>query len=144
MVHKDTIGLLKECDSGIQVTVHALDEILPAIESPQLLHQLEDCRKTHKHLANQTQHLLQEYKSQGKHAPTSTKAMHWVKSNVKLAMQPGDHSIADLVIDECNWGVKTLHKHENRYSHASTNAKNIVQQLITEQSRISRDMSHYL
>lgn len=47
MIQDDTRKLLGECDSGIQMALHAIDEVLPSVESPQLRRQLHRCKEDH-------------------------------------------------------------------------------------------------
>ena len=63
---------------------------------------------------------------------------------MKLAIQPGDQSVADLMIDGCNMGIKSLHKYCNRYPDASPDARSIAEQMIAAEQRLSRDLQSYL
>ena len=70
--------------------------------------------------------------------------MNWVKTNVKLALQPGDQSVADLIIDGCNLGIKSMHRYCNRYPDATDDVRQLANQLIREEQRLSRDLQSYL
>lgn len=39
------------------------------------------------------------------------KGMSWIKTNVKLVMNESDKTIADLMTDGCNMGVKSLNQY---------------------------------
>lgn len=144
MVHDDTCKLLGECDAGIQMAVSSIDDVLPVVESPHLRQELSNCKRTHEQLRSQAMTLLAQYQAEGKAPNPVAKGMSWVKTNVKLAVQPGDQSVADLMIDGCNMGVKSLHKYCNRYPDASSDVKKIASQLIQEEQRLSRDLQSYL
>ena len=144
MVHEDTRRLLGECDAGIQMAVSSIDEVLPVVESYHLRQELSNCKRAHEQLRSQTQALLERYQADGKSPSPVAKGMSWVKTNVKLALQPGDQSVADLMIDGCNMGVKALHRYCNRYPDADASAKKLAMQLIQEEQRLSRDLQSYL
>lgn len=44
--------------------------------------------------------------------------MSRVKTGVKTTMESGDATIADLITDGCNMGIKSLHKYLNQYEKA--------------------------
>ena len=67
-----------------------------------------------------------------------------MKTNMKLAMNESDKTIADLITDGCNMGVKSLSKYLNQYAAAEERAKDITKKLIAEEERLSHDMRDYL
>lgn len=140
----DTSKLLGECDAGISMAVNAIDEVLPAVESPHLRQELSNCRRTHQRLQEQTKALLEKHHAGGKAPSAMAKSMSWLKTNVKLAVSPGDQSVADLMIDGCNMGVKTLHRYCNRYPDADADARMLVDRVIEEEQRLTRDIQSYL
>lgn len=144
MVHDDTRKLLGECDAGIQMAVSSIDEVLPVVESVHLRQQLASCKRAHEQLRSQTETLLAKFQAEGKAPNPMAKGMSWVKTNVKLAIQPGDQSVADLMIDGCNMGIKSLHKYCNRYPDAAPDARSIAEQMIAAEQRLSRDLQSYL
>ncbi|MFI3313001.1 MAG: hypothetical protein R3Y62_03870 [Eubacteriales bacterium] len=144
MNQQETAKLLSECDAGIQMAISSLDDVLPMVESKQLRHQLQSSLKNHNRLSQQTQKLLTQYDAGGKSPNPMAVGMSWLKTNVKLAVQPGDQSVADLMIDGCNMGVKALHRYQNRYPEADQKAKDLVEQLILEERSLSNDLEGYL
>lgn len=49
--------------------------------------------------------------------------MSWIKTNMKLAMNTSDETIAELMTDGCNMGVKSLSRYLNQYKAADDRAK---------------------
>ena len=72
------------------------------------------------------------------------KGMSWMKTNMKLAMDHRDETIADLMTDGCNMGVKSLHKYLNQYKAASEQAKNITKRLINLEEKLTADLHPFL
>ena len=72
------------------------------------------------------------------------KSMSWIKTNVMLAMEDSDHTIADLMTDGCNMGVKSLNRYLNKYQAADISAKNIVEKLIKIEENLTDDIKCYL
>ena len=144
MIEADTIRLLRECDAGIQIGVSSIDEVLDRVESPQLKKLLNECRDKHDDLNDEIQGLLAQYQDDGKEPNPMAKGMSWFKTNLKMAMNGSDQTIADLMTDGCNMGVKTLHQYLNQYKAAEERAKDITKRLINLEETLVLDMRGYL
>ena len=130
MVEQDTIKLLRECDAGVKMGVSSIDDVLRYVRSEKLKKYLSDCKDEHEKLNVELQKLLEKYRDDGKEPNPIAKGMSWVKTNVKLAMQESDHTIADLITDGCNMGIKSLSRYLNEFKAAEEQAKDITKKLI--------------
>ena len=144
MVEQDTIKLLRECDAGVKMAVSNIDEVLEYVSDGELKKKLTDCKKEHDKLDSELQELLDEYKDDGKEPAAIAKGMSWMKTNVKLAMNDSDHTIADLMTDGCNMGVKTLNKYLTKYKAASEVSKDITKKLINIEEELIVDIRKFL
>ena len=72
------------------------------------------------------------------------KGMSWIKTNAKLAMEESDQTIADLMTDGCNMGVKSLRKYKNQYPAADAASKAIADRLIQEEEHLIKEVQSYL
>ncbi len=88
--------------------------------------------------------MLAEYHDDGKEPNIMAKSMSWMKTNVKLVMNESDHTIADLMTDGCNMGVKSLHKYLNQYKAAEEKAKDIVKRLINIEEKLTLEIREFL
>jgi hypothetical protein len=70
--------------------------------------------------------------------------MSWIKTNVKLGMEAEDSTIADLMTDGCNMGVKSLNKYLNQYRAADEESKDIAKKLIKLEDQLTTDIRGYL
>ena len=70
--------------------------------------------------------------------------MSWMKTNVKLAMDESDATIADLITDGCNMGVKSLSRYLNQYQAADEETKDIAKKLIKQEEELSIHMRSFL
>jgi hypothetical protein len=70
--------------------------------------------------------------------------MSWMKTNIKLIMHESDHTIADLITDGCDMGVKSLSKYLNQYKAADEGSKDIAKRLIELEERLGKDIRGYL
>lgn len=58
------------------------------------------------------------------------KGMSWMKTKGKLVLDESDATIADLMTDGCNMGIKSPHRCLNQYAEADEKAKDIAKRLI--------------
>ena len=72
------------------------------------------------------------------------KGMSWLKTNVKLAVNESDATIAELMTDGCNMGVKSLNQYLNQYKAADENSKDITKRLIRLEEQLAVDLRGYL
>ena len=144
MIEQDTIKLLRECDAGIKMGVASIDEVLDYVKSSELKELLSECKREHDNLNEEVQKLLDKYKDEGKDPNPIAKGMSWIKTNMKLGMHESDHTIADLITDGCNMGVKSLSKYLNQYKAADEDSKNIAKDLISLESDLAENIRTYL
>ena len=144
MVEQDTIRLLRECDAGVKMGVESIDEVLEYVGSEKLKTILTDCKNDHERLNEEIQTLLEKYKDEGKDPNPMAKGMSWMKTNVKLALNDSDSTIADLITDGCNMGVKSLNKYLNKYKAADEVSKDITKKLINLEEELTVDVRDFL
>ena len=144
MVEQDTIKLLRECDAGVRMGIDSFDDVLDYVREEALKRRLTDCKKEHEALEKEINAQLKQYHDQGKDPNPVAKGMSWVKTNVMLAVKESDATIADLMTDGCNMGVKSLSKYLNQYKAAEEKTKDIAKRLISLEERLAVDIRGYL
>lgn len=144
MIEQDTVKLLRECDAGIKMGVSSIDEVLPYVSSDRLEKLLTNCKRQHNALKDELSKLLQDYHDEGKNPNPMAKSMSWIKTNVKLAFKESDHTIADLMTDGCNMGVKSLNRYLNQYKAADEVSKDIAKRLINLEEKLAVDIRDFL
>ncbi len=140
----ETIRLLRECDAGVKMGVASIKEVQGYVRDERFRSCLERCRRSHEDLGNEVQAMLERRKDEGKEPSPMLKGMSWVKTNVTLAMHDSDSTIADLITDGCNMGVKSLHRYLNQYEAASEGAKDIARRLSGLEEQLVTDIRPYL
>ena len=113
MIEKDTVKLLRECDAGVKMGTASIDDVLEYVTSDKLKKRLTECKKEHNQLEDEIEQALDRFGDEGKNPNPIAKGMSWMKTNVKLATNQCDATIADLMTDGCNMGVKSLNKYLN-------------------------------
>ena len=144
MENQDTIYLLKECDAGSKMAVSSIDDVLDHIHDNTMKALMEKSKRHHEKLGNDLHALLNEFNAEDKEPNPMAKSMSWLKTNMKLSMDDSDHTIADLMTDGCNMGVKSLNMYLNQYKAADEVSKDITKRLINLEEKLVIDMRGFL
>ena len=144
MIEQDTIRLLRECDAGVKMGISSIDDVLDYVRADTLKQLLTDCKAGHEALDYEIRENLTRYQDDGKEPNPMAKTMSHAKTSMKLVMHESDATIADLMTDGCNMGVKSLSKYLNQYKAADESSKNIAKRLISLEEQLAVDMRQYL
>ena len=144
MIEQDTIKLLRECDAGVKMGVASIDDVLEYVGSEQLQKRLIKCKDEHEELGSEIRQLLSKYQDEGKEPNPIAKTMSEMKTGLKLTFKESDHTIADLITDGCNMGVKSLNRYLNQYKAADEVSKDITKRLINLEEKLAVDIRGYL
>lgn len=144
MVEQDTIKLLRECDAGIKMGVTSIHDVYGHINSQKLRDILNASKDQHDELDKELQELLGSYQDEGKNPNPIAKGMSWMKTNVKLGMDDSDNTIADLMTDGCDMGIKSLNRYLNQYAAADEKSKDLCKRLIKLEEKLRTQMQEFL
>ena len=144
MIESDTIKLLRECDAGVKMGITSISDVIDRVSSDDLKSILNNNKLEHEKLEAQIQDRLIEFQDDGKDPNPMAKSMSWLKTNVMIGMNKSDKTIADLLTDGCNMGVKSLNMYLNEYKAADERTKDITKRLINLEERLAVDIRDYL
>lgn len=144
MVNEDSIKLLKECDAGIKTGITSIEEVMKDVKESKLEELLRDSIETHRILMQKSESLLKKYGEHGKDPGAMVKTMSWIKTNIKLAADNSDATIADLISEGCSMGIRTVSRYMNQYHKADTEAMDIAKNLRDIEEELEISLRDYL
>lgn len=144
MIEQDTIRLLRECDAGVKMGIDSIEEVIDKVQSELFRQRLADCARQHRQLCAEINAELERFCDQGKDPNPIAKGMSWIKTNMKLGMDDSDKTIACLMTDGCNMGVKSLSMYLNQYKAAEEKAKDIAKKLISMEEQLAVGIREFL
>ena len=144
MVQQDTIKLLRECDSGIKMGISAIDEVIDHVKGDGLRGILSDSKSENQRLQDDLKKALADYHDDGKEPNPIAQGMSWVKTNWEMMRDGSDSKIAELMMDGCNMGIKSLSRYMNQYKAADERSKDIAKRLIRLEDGLADDLRPYL
>ena len=140
----DTVKLLRECDAGIKMGISSIDDVIYDVKDKSLRDMLDECKRRHEVLSIEVGTLLDDHFESGKNPNPMAKSMSFIKTNVKMMASPKDSTVADLMTDGCNMGVKSLGRYLNQYKNADEKSREIAKNLINLESSLAVDLRNYL
>ena len=144
MIEQDTVRLLRECDAGVKMGISSIEDVLDHVQADKLRKRLTNCKAEHRKLEKEIRSQLDRFHDDGKAPNPVAKSMSWMKTGMKLAMDDSDGTIADLMTDGCNMGVKSLNRYLNQYGAADEVSKDIAKRLINLEEKLAVDIRQYL
>lgn len=144
MENQDTVKLLKECDAGAKMAITSIDEILEKVCDEELKRILQESKAKHKELESELDMLLIQQGAQEKEPGAMAKSMSWMKTNMKMSMDNSDETVADLITDGCNMGIKSLYRYLNQYKEADKKARGLCEKLIDAEEQLRSKLRAYL
>lgn len=144
MVTDDTIELLRECDAGIRMGISSLDQVIPKVKGDKFRGILETSKSNHEKLQAELQQYLSKAQCEGQAPNPMAQGMSWMKTSVMTTMDDRDETIADLMTDGCDMGVKSLRKYLNQYENANEEASSICRKIIQEEEDLRNKMKEFL
>ena len=143
-MENDTLKLLRECDSGVKMAVGSIDEVSSRIKDQELKSLLDKSKEEHSQLGGSISELLASLGDEGKDPGVMAKSMSWIKTNVKLGLNDSDKTVAGLMTDGCDMGIKSLTRYLNEYKGASEIARNTTRRLIGIEENLLCGLRSYL
>ncbi|MBR3105732.1 MAG: hypothetical protein IKH30_00955 [Clostridia bacterium] len=144
MIEQDTVRLLRECDAGAKMGVDSLNDVIDRVKDARFKQTLIDSREEHEALSGEIRGELDRFRDEGKDPAAIASAMSWLKTHAELAMDASDATVADLMTDGCNMGVKSLSKYLNQYKAADEKSKTLAKRLIGEEEHLTQQIRGYL
>lgn len=144
MINEDTVYLLRECNSGTQMAVYSIDEVLEKVKDRTLYKLLSASKNHHEQLGNELHELLHKFGDNTKDPGVIAKGMSWIKTNAKLMLDDSDRICANLITDGCHMGIKTMQKYLNEFLAADRTARDKAKELIQMEENLACELKPYL
>lgn len=144
MRQDDTVSLLKECNAGTKTAINSMEDVLGHVQNQKLRQTLIQSIATHQRLGDRAHEMLAQYNDSEEDPSVMARAMSWAKINMKLVMDDTDRTVANLMTDGCNMGIKSLCGYKNQYSQANQESVQLTDELIQEEEKLMEDLKAWL
>ena len=143
-MNEDTIYLLRECNAGCKSGTNSMEQVKPYISNQELRSIIDEYNDKHIKLGDECHQMLNRYNVEEKDPKVTAKTFSWVSTAMKLKMNNDNHQIADIMIDGCNMGIKSVSEYINKYEAASDESMNLAKNLVKIEQEFMNDLLVYL
>ena len=144
VMNEDTAKLLKECNAGCKSATNSMEQVQPYITDEKLKSTIDEYNDKHIKIGDECHQMLNEVNEEEKDPKVMAKAYSWVSTEVKLMMNNNSHEIANIMIDGCNMGIKSVSEYINKYKAASEESVNLAKNLVKMEQEFMDDMLVYM
>lgn len=143
-MNEDTIKLLKECNAGCKSATNSMEQVQPFIKDQNLKALIDEYNDKHIKIGDECHQMLNTLHEDEKDPHPMAKAFSWISTEVKLMMNDDTHKIADLMIDGCNMGIKSVSEYINKYKSASLESIDLAKRLVKLEQEFMDKLLIYL
>ncbi len=143
-MNEDTINLLKECNAGCKSATNSMEQVKPHIISDSLKCIIDNYNDKHIKIGDECHELLNKYHEEEKDPEGIAKAFSWISTEMKLMIKGNSHEIADIMIDGCNMGIKSVSGYINKYKNASSESIDLAKSIVKIEQEFMNELLKYL
>lgn len=139
-MNEDSINLLKECNAGCKSATNSMEQVEPFINNDELRSVIDKYNDKHIKIGDECHEMLNEMEESEKDPHTIAKVFSWVSTEVKLMVDDDSSKIAQLMVDGCNMGIKSVSKYINQYKNASKEIVSLAKNLVKIEQEFMDDL----
>lgn len=143
-MNEDTINLLKECNAGCKSGTNSMEQVKPYIENEKLKSIIDKYNDKHIKIGEECHKMLNEFHEEEKDPQVSAKTFSWISTKIKLMKNDDTHEIADIMIDGCNMGIKSVSEYINKYKNASKDSMDLAKKLVKTEQEFMNELLRFL
>ena len=143
-MNKDTVNLLKECNSGCKSATNSMEQVLPFTKDDKLKSIIKKSNAEHVKFGDELHVLLNNCNENEEDPSGVAKIMSWISTEVKLMINDDTKKIAELMTDGCNMGIKSLSQYINKYKDASAESQALAKKLVVIEERFMNELLAFL
>ena len=143
-INGDTVCLLRECNAGSKMATNSIEQVRKHAKTDRMRDLLDHYNGEHAQLGEDIGAYLKEVGEDEKDPGKMAQAMSWIHTELKLTIDNEEKEIADLLIDGCNMGIKSLSEYRNKYSEAEPRAVELCDRLHRLEKQMADELEAFL
>lgn len=137
-------ALLEECNSGEKMAIQGINQVRSRVTNEKFGELLDEYLQKHKELEGESERILRESGQEGKEPGIIASAFSGITTNLKLVMDCEDSKIAELMMDGCNMGIKSICKCQNQYCNVSGESKDHAEKLVRLEEEFMKELKGFV
>ncbi|MBE5938167.1 MAG: hypothetical protein E7265_09095 [Lachnospiraceae bacterium] len=143
-MNNDTVNLLKECNAGCKSATNSMEQVLGFVKNEKLRQLIERYNDSHIKIGDECHDMLNEMNENEKDPQKAASMMAKIGTEMKLMMDDSTKKVAELLIDGCNMGIKSLCKYINQYTTADEKCLRLTKRLVKLEQDFMNELLAYL
>ena len=144
MENNDTIYLLKECNSGCKSATSSMEQVMGYVKNEKLKDLIQRYLDKHIKIGDVCHDVLNEMNENEKDPSKVAMMFAELGTDLKLMMEQSTHKAADMLIDGCTMGIKSLSEYINKYPNAKHDVQDLAKKLIKIEQDFMTELLVYL
>ena len=146
MNHMDaqTIHLLEECNAGCKSATDSMEQVMKYVEQEKLKELIEKYNEKHVKIGDKCHELLNQFDADEKDPSILAKTFSFLSTEAKLMINDDSHKIAELMMDGCNMGIKSISEAINKYPEASKESIALAEKLVKEEQDFLNELRAFV
>ena len=141
---KDTHALLREVCKGCKYATETIGIAMNYTKDKSLYALLGKYDKEHEGIKKRLSQKISEAGIKESKHPAVSAEMAKLHMNMSLSISPTENKIAELMINGCNMGIKTVARYKNRHPYAAPESICLANELIRTERNMAEDLLKYL
>lgn len=143
-MNNDTVNLLKECNAGCKSATNSMEQVMEYVKNEKLRALIDRYNDSHIKIGDECHDILNSLGEQEKDPQKISAMMAKVGTDMKLMMENTTHKVADLLVDGCNMGIKSLCRYINQYTTADETSIKLAKKLVSLEKDFMNELLEYL
>ncbi len=143
-MNNDTISLLKECNSGCKNATDSMEQVMGLLHDQNLKTLISDFNQRHIKIGDECHQLLNNYGYDEKDPSPVSKVMSFISTEVKMMNDNNTKKAAEIMMDGCNMGIKTISGCINQYPLADYESKKLAEKLVALEQEFVDELKKFL
>lgn len=140
----DNARLLREINEGCKTAMDSFAQVKEFVEKEDLLQLIDVYERQHREIGLLCKRLLTEEGADEKEPGTMAKAMMRLMTEFKLLTDQDDSKAAEVLLDGCHAGIKSLGRLLGQYEGAGRQERSIGRRLIDTEMELYKKLLAYL
>ena len=121
-----------------------MEQVLGFVKNEKLRQLIERYNDSHIKIGDECHDMLNEMNENEKDPQKAASMMAKIGTEMKLMMDDSTKKVAELLIDGCNMGIKSLCKYINQYTTADEKCLRLTKRLVKLEQDFTNDLLAYL
>ena len=143
-MEQDTKTLLQETNYGCKMAVNSMKKIIEEAEDCELMKVILEAISKHEAVGDKTGKALKEHGHEEKEPSPMVTMYSEITTDLKLLWRDDTGKIAEIMVDGCNMGIKSISKVLNDCKNASGESRKLAEALIHEEDQFLRKLQPFL